>query len=89
MEFRISEKQTILIDDYSYPTIKKYRWHIIGKYVATKIKRKTIYLHRFLMGSPKNMRIDHINLDTTDNRLSNLRIASHSQNRQNTPFLLR
>ena len=40
--------------------------------------------HRDLLNPPVGMEVDHINGDTTDNRRTNLRICTVSQNRQNS-----
>lgn len=42
-------------------------------------------LHRHLVDVPKGYEVDHINLDTLDNRLCNLRICTHQQNQCNQP----
>lgn len=58
-----------------------------ARYVTTSKtinkKKTTIPLHRLVMGSPKNMIIDHINGNTLDNRKSNLRVVTKGQNSQN------
>jgi hypothetical protein len=46
-------------------------------------KSKRIYLHRVIMDCPYDRVVDHINHDTLDNRKSNLRIVSASENQQN------
>ena len=43
-----------------------------------------IYLHRFVMNCPKDMEIDHIYHDPLDNRKSQLRFATSSQQKMNT-----
>ncbi|MCE7699722.1 MAG: HNH endonuclease [Methanobacterium paludis] len=48
-----------------------------------KAKRKTIIMHRLIMGAPKGMVVDHINHNGLDNRKSNLRVVTHRQNMQN------
>ena len=54
--------------------IKKYTWYVDKHgYVRTKIHSKTVLLHRLLASPPDNMQVDHINLDPSDNRKSNLR----------------
>jgi HNH endonuclease/AP2 domain len=42
-----------------------------------------IYLHRFLMGDPDELDVDHVDGDRLNNRRSNLRLATRSQNMQN------
>lgn len=46
--------------------------------------KRTIYLHREVAGTPPGMLTDHINGDRLDNRRSNLRIATPSQNAANS-----
>lgn len=74
----------------------RYTWHI-GKngyvktcYINDKDKKVNRYLHQHLMdyygnGLDKNAKtIDHINRDKLDNRLSNLRLATQSEQNMNT-----
>jgi len=42
-----------------------------------------VFLHRFLLGEPPGMDVDHINGNTLDNRLENLRAISHAENTRN------
>ena len=52
-------------------------------YLRTSINRKTVYLHRFILGNPKGFDVDHINGDYSDNRRENLRVCTTSQNCMN------
>ena len=46
------------------------------------IKRVTVHLHRVILGLSANdkIEVDHIDMDWLNNRRSNLRLATHSQN---------
>jgi hypothetical protein len=46
-------------------------------------KPVTVYLHRLILGSPKDLTSDHISRDTLDNRRSNLRVLTKSRNSMN------
>lgn len=54
---------------------------------VTKVKgkdvRKNVRLHRWLIGCPEGLEVDHINHNTLDNRKSNLRICTTFENQMN------
>lgn len=61
----------------------------IGIWSLTKagyiINCKTgIYLHRYIMNCPNDLEIDHVNHNLLDNRKSQLRFATSSQQKMNT-----
>jgi hypothetical protein len=76
------------IDSSMVEKCKPYKWHKGGKghsgntdYV---INCDGLPLHRFVIGEPpKGYTVDHINRDGLDNRVSNLRFATFSQNNMN------
>lgn len=72
------------------PKRNAYPWMKIGskgQYLATTIGGRTYYLHRLVWlyhkGSLPRM-IDHINRDTSDNRIENLRECTNAQNQYNS-----
>lgn len=78
----------VLVDDSDLAKISKHKWWLTkAGYVYTqtchKTVRTTIMLHRYLTDVPKGMEVDHINHNKLDNRLSNLRICTRSQNNAN------
>lgn len=71
---------------------KRFTWHVtyvrsMDNFYAdtkwTKPKISRVSMHRYIMGNPEGYMIDHINMDSTDNRKSNLRITDNSGNRAN------
>ncbi len=75
-EFRID------LDDYA--RVSAHTWHRTGRgYAGAYIDGIYVRLHRFIMNAPINLQVDHINLDKSDNRKSNLRLATHKENKRN------
>lgn len=74
-------------DKEDYDLIKDYCWYKHRQYFEAKIPKtdKHIFLHKLIMHDENNQfDIDHINTDNHfDNRKSNLRIATRSQNNCN------
>ena len=73
--------EKFFVDYESFPVVKNVKWYYHGGYVASK---KVGLLHRFLTKAPPGMCVDHINGDTLDNRLCNLRVCSHQGNMRNS-----
>jgi hypothetical protein len=85
----------VLVDLADLPLVAEYKWilHRAKKkmYAKARVCQGSplwgtiinVYLHRLLMNSPGRMEVDHANGDGLDNRRSNLRLATHSQNMGN------
>ena len=78
-----------ILDQQDYYRFNSFKWCISGNghkfYAARFVKKgpgktKTIYLHREIMKPPAGLLVDHRNTNTLDNRRTNLRPATHSQN---------
>lgn len=67
--------------------IDKYNWTISitgGGYAVSRINGTQTLMHRLIMKNPKGLEIDHKNRVRLDNRRSNLRTATRSQNAANS-----
>lgn len=71
------------IDICDVELVSGYCWSYSSKnnkYVRGYIRGRSVLLHRYLMGEPKNLCVDHINHDPLDNRRANLRICTKQEN---------
>lgn len=72
------------IDDEDFPLICGHRWAATRRrkklYVRGKVQGRDVLLHRFLMGEPTGMMIDHRDGDPLNNKRSNLRECTVIQN---------
>lgn len=82
-----------ILDDEDYERFAGMGWWAqVGKegssvYAVKSISRgsrkagnKRLHLHRLILGLGEGQEADHINRDTLDNRRSNLRVATRTQN---------
>lgn len=73
-----------LIDLNDIPKCANYKWHIQNNgYVSATVEGKRQLLHRFILDAPQHTIVDHINHNTLDNRRTNLRFVTCSQNNMN------
>lgn len=84
----LTRGQFALVDDADFDGLSKHKWYALiakkGNFIATRwINGKNQSMHRIIMDAPKGMCVDHKNHSTLDNRRSNLRICTHSQNSAN------
>lgn len=73
----------ILCDDADYEWLNSYKWTSSNGYAATSIQGKMVGMHRLIVSPPPGMVADHINRQRADNRRSNLRAATISENTRN------
>ncbi len=81
----------MLVDKDFHEKYKDIRFWLMkslsGKfYPMMYLNKKKVFVHRAVMGFPSGLEVDHVNLNTLDNRASNLRICSHSANMKNRPM---
>lgn len=79
----LTRDKVAIIDDESWPLVKDYRWFLStvrpkGKSYATA--KGIGRMHRLIMDAKPGQKVDHINGDSLDNRLCNLRICTNSEN---------
>lgn len=80
-----NNKGTVLVDDEDYKILSKYSWHVhvagTKTYARAWIEGRREYMHRLLCDAEL---VDHINQNGLDNRKSNLRPATKSENAVNS-----
>jgi len=84
-------RHEIIVDDFRYIYLNRYKWHINAYGYATTTKdSKHISMHRYIMQAvgvegldDSTKVVDHINGNRLDNRLENLRLVSHAVNAHN------
>jgi len=84
---KLTQNKKTKVCDCCYDKVASKKWHYDGFYAArkqwNKVTKKydSFRMHAVIMNTPKGMDTDHINGDKLDNRCSNLRICTRSQNK--------
>lgn len=83
-EINLTKGKTVVVDADMYDDLSQHSWHFAAhNYAARRINGVITYMHRDLVGAGKGEVVDHKNHNTLDNRLSNLRKCTPSQNSAN------
>jgi hypothetical protein len=93
-EIILTQGKVAIVDDDDFEYLNQFKWQAnqkkSKKFYAWRGKKidgkyRMIYLHRFILKlTDKKIFVDHINMNTLDNRKINLRICTQSQNQMNT-----
>ena len=86
-----------LVDDTDYELVAFRKWHALryqrkdGSELVYACrtefpdgKKTLLHMHRVLLSAPPGMEVDHVNGCGIDNRRTNIRLATRSQNGANT-----
>jgi hypothetical protein len=73
----------MLIDDEDYPKLNGRKIFLVGGYCKLSVGGKLKSVHRIIIDCPEQLQVDHKNRIKHDNRKSNLRVCSPSQNGAN------
>jgi len=84
----LTRGKSALVDDSDYDQLRPWKWQLVGPGYAGRFDRhdgtsRLVYMHRLLMDAQPGQHVDHINGDRLDNRRSNLRLVTNTQNQQN------
>lgn len=86
-EISLSKGKAAIVDDADYELVCKYTWYAIERfgiwYARGRVNGKFISMHRLILDAPNTKEVDHIDGDGLNNRRSNIRLASRSQNAMN------
>jgi len=88
-EIPLTKGLVAIVDDDDFDLIKKYKWRALtGKglqyAVTSTFPLKSMSMHRLIINAPDGKQVDHIDGNGLNNRKSNLRLCTHSQNQRNS-----
>lgn len=94
-EIKLTRGLVAKVDDADFPSLSAFNWHARvdsqGKVYAVRREsvangRAAVYMHRQILCAPEGSDVDHINGESLDNRRSNLRVVSRSENILNSKY---
>lgn len=85
----LDKSRFTIVDDSDYEWLSKYKWRahnpsgkLTGSWYALT-GRFGVAMHRLITQCPNGLCVDHINGNSLDNRRSNLRVCTHTDNIRN------
>ena len=85
-QISLTQNRFVLVDDEDFDYLNQWKWGVNGaNSVCGRINGKFCVMSRIIMSCQKGLQVDHINMNTLDNRKENLRICTSSLNCVNRP----
>lgn len=86
-QIQLTQGKVAIIDDDDFALVSKHKWYAKEDkeswYARTRINNKPVYMHRLILDAPRGKPVDHINRNGLDNRRSNIRLCTQSENQRN------
>lgn len=84
-QIKLTKNKFALVDDEDFEWLNQWKWWTDHRGYAVRDvggrkDKKRILMHRFINVTPKGYHTDHINHNKLDNRRSNIRTTTPSQN---------
>lgn len=83
-KIKLTQGKYALVDNKDFEYLSQWKWHVNMAGYAVRGKTPHLYMHRLVNQTPKGFHTDHINHNKLDNRRSNLRTTTCSQNLMNS-----
>lgn len=84
----LTKEKFALVDDEDYNYLSQFKWCISNGYAVGHVPgtwNKVRSMVSLIVKAKSKQQVDHINMNTLDNRRKNLRLVSKSQNMMNKP----
>jgi len=83
----LTQGRFAIVDGEDYDRLRRYKWRVYNGgqtcYAIRTEGQTTVRMHRQIMVAPKSLLVDHIDHNGLNNRRSNLRVCTNSQNQHN------
>ena len=76
-KIKLTQGKFALVDDKDFDWLNQFKWCVNSK---RYVMNRGSTMHKMIMQPPEGYQVDHINGDRFDNRRSNLRLCTVSQN---------
>ena len=87
-EIKLTQGQVALVDDDMFEELNQFKWYAARNwktyYAVRCCMRKTIRMHMVILPPIVGFKTDHADRNGLNNQRSNLRYATHGQNRANS-----
>jgi len=93
LRIKLTQGKHALVDAEDYEYLNQWKWLADNKkntyYAARNVRLgvhgvwRLVYMHRVILGPPKNKKVDHKDGNGLNNQRYNIRVCTHKQNMQN------
>ncbi len=83
----LTQGKFTIVDGEDYERLSKYKWHVINaprtSYAGRHVKGRVVRMHRQILNGPGHLFVDHRDNNGLNNRRSNLRPCTNTENTRN------